>query len=152
MRTDDKNENGPEPPANTADAGGPADDINEKRLEMLEAENDRLKATIREARAREDIISLLRRTGAYTPSLLFDAVRADIQFAENDTAANAEALVKRLQRQFPEQFAGSTPGTIDGGAGRTLPPVLTKEALRRMTSAEIAKLDWALVRRALSEK
>ncbi|MBP6001846.1 MAG: hypothetical protein KA746_00295 [Pyrinomonadaceae bacterium] len=119
----------------------------------LAAENEQLKATIRLNAAHRQITGELARAGARSPELLFDAAKGDLQFAEDGTLTNAAAIVERLEAAFPEQFADDPPiGPIDGGAGRAAVPALTKDALAKMSPAEIARLDWAAVRQALTEK
>lgn len=141
MKTTDENTI---PPAEPAPAEA-------ERLTRLETENVELRSSMRAGRAREQITERLRQMGARSPSLLFDAVKGDVQFADDDSPANAEALAKRLAKQFPEQFGFDAPHTsIDGGAGRFAAPALTKETLAKMTPAEIAKLDWATVREVLA--
>lgn len=119
-------------------------------MERLAAENAELKAAVRVAAAKEQIVSSLAKAGARSPSLLFDAAKGDLQFAEDGQPANSAAIVERLRREFPEQFGAERPASIDAGAGRVAAPVLTKEALSRMSPSEIAKLDWAEVRQVLS--
>ena len=120
-------------------------------LARLQMENEQLRTTIRLNEARRKISGELERAGARSPLLLFDSVKGDLRFTEDGSLANAEAIVKRLMKQFPEQF-GKEPirESIDGGAGRAAAPALTKEALAKMTPAEIAKLDWAAVREVLA--
>ena len=66
-------------------------------------------------------------------------------------AAAAAALVERLKRKFPEQFApAKPPPSIDAGAGVAEVPQLTKEALAKMKPAEIAGVDWEEVKRVLA--
>lgn len=145
MKTTDENRIPPaEPPADPAQADA-------ERLTRLETENGELRSAIRAANARGQITERLRQMGARSPGLLFEAVKGDLQFADDDSPANAEALAKQLAKQFPEQFGTDAPhASIDGGAGRAAAPALTKEALAKMTPAEIAKLDWAAVREVLA--
>lgn len=125
----------------------------DKTLADLQAENEQLKATIRLNAAHRQITGELARAGARSPELLFDAAKGDLQFAEDGTLTNAAAIVARLEDAFPEQFAVEPPiGPIDGGAGRASVPALTKDALAKMSPAEIARLDWAAVRQALTKK
>lgn len=122
-------------------------------LARLEAENVELRSKVRLGTAREQLTQTLARAGARSPKLLFDAAKGDLQFAEDGTLTNAAAIVERLEDAFPEQFADDPPiGPIDGGAGRAAVPALTKDALAKMSPAEIARLDWAAVRQALTEK
>ncbi|CAN5485661.1 hypothetical protein BH10ACI3_BH10ACI3_23110 [soil metagenome] len=120
-------------------------------LNELQKENEQLKATIRLDAAHRQITGELAKGGARSPELLFDAVKGDLQFAANGSVANAAALVERLKSGFPEQFGGgSMAGSVDGGAGGTPTPQLSRDALAKMKPAEIAALDWAEVKRVLS--
>lgn len=125
----------------------PADDTGRDLL----AENAALREQIRLSEARERMTAELAAAGARSPGLLFDSAKTRLQFADDGRIANAAALVELLKTEYPEQFGTRSP-SIDGGAGRSTPPPLTKAALAKMTPAEIAKLDWAVVRRVLSEK
>lgn len=129
-----------------ADAGGSDNDISQ-----LRAENEQLKATIRNAAAHRQITGELGRVGARSPELLFEAVKGDLQFADDGSLANTSAIVERLRRDFPEQFGVVTPpASIDAGAGTAPVPRLSKDALAKMKPAEIAKLDWEDVKRTLA--
>ncbi len=117
----------------------------------LQAENAGLKAAVRIASARDTVTDALRAAGARSPGLLFDIAMPDLQFSENDEVVNAAALLAELKAKFPEQFGPDrTPASIDGGAGRVAAPALTREALAKMSAAEIARLDWASVRNVLA--
>lgn len=120
-------------------------------LEQLQTENEQLKATIRQTEAHRQITGELGKAGARSPDLLFDAVKADLQFDGEGNLQNAAALMQKLRTSFPEQFGYERPvESIDGGAGRGGAATLTKEALATMKPSEIAELDWAEVRRVLS--
>jgi len=78
-----------------------------------------------------------------------------------ETAAsdNAESSIQASLDALREEFAEikETLATrvakvvdIDAAAGRREEPKLTKEALAKMSHAEIARLDWTEVRRVLS--
>lgn len=123
--------------------------------ERLRAENDDLKNAIRVREARDRIGDLLRAADAHSPELLFASVKEDLQFSDGGELQNAAALVDRLKRRFPEQFGPrpAAPASIDGGAGHLAPTrFISAETLGRMTPAQIQKLDWAEVRRVLSER
>lgn len=121
-------------------------------IEELRHENEQLKTTIRMTAAHRQITGELAKAGARSPELLFESIKADLQFSDDGTAQNAAALVERLKRNFPEQFGYERPtSSIDAGAGRTAVPQLTKETLAKMKPAEIAELDWADVKRVLAE-
>jgi len=83
---------------------------------------------------------------------MFEAAKGDLQFADDGSLANAEALVGQLRTKLPEQFGSFGPQpTIDGGAGsRQGSATLTKETLARMKPADIARLNWDDVRQVLS--
>jgi len=132
--------------AGGSDVGGDASDI-----DFLRAENEQLKTTIRTAAAHRQITGELERAGARSPGLLFDSIKAELQFAGDGSVVNSSALVERLRRNFPEQFGYDRPAaSIDGGAGAATAPQLTKETLAKMKPAEIAELDWADVKRVLA--
>ena len=124
--------------------------VGTEAMERLAAENAELKAAVRIAAAKEQIVASLGRAGARSPSLLFDAAKGDLQFAEDGQLTNSAAIVERLTREFPEQFGTDRPASIDAGAGRVATPALTRDALSRMSATEIAKLDWTEVRQVLS--
>jgi hypothetical protein len=119
-------------------------------LARLRDENEKLKATIRNAAAHRQITGELGRIGARSPELLFEYVKGDLQFTDDDAVVNAAAIVDKLRRQFPEQFGTQTVAGIDAAAGQVQPPRLSKESLGRMTTAEIAQLDWNDVKRVLA--
>lgn len=112
----------------------------------LAAENEALKNEIRMRAATYEVEGQLARAGARSPGLLAEMAKASFQFGEDGKLANAAAVVEYLRRTHPEQFAVPS---IDAGAGRSGGPTLTKEALSRMTPAEINRLDWAEVRAVL---
>ena len=118
----------------------------------LQAENAALREQIRLSEARQRLTADLAAAGARSPALLFESAKSKLQFADDGEMTNAAAIVEMLRTQYPEQFRSSKAASIDGGAGRSVPAPLTREALRKMKPAEIAKLDWAVVRRVLSEK
>jgi hypothetical protein len=119
-------------------------------LTDLHAENEQLKATIRLDAAHRQITGELERAGARSPQLLFGSVKGELQFADDGTLENAAALLSRLKTSFPEQFGADTPQSIDAGSGQTAAPRLTRDALQRMSAAEISELDWAEVKRVLA--
>jgi hypothetical protein len=117
---------------------------------QLQAENEQLKATIRFDAAHRQLTGELARAGARSPELLFDAVKDELQFADDGTLENAAAIVDKLKTSFPEQFGADRPASIDAGSGQVVLPRLTRDALHRMSAAEIAELDWNDVRRVLA--
>ncbi len=120
-------------------------------LNELAAENEQLKTTIRLNAAHRQITGELAAAGARSPELLFDSIKADLQFGEDGKPANAAALIGHLRAAFPEQFGVEpAPASIEAGVGGLSAPSLTKQALAKMSAAEIAGLDWAEVRRVLS--
>jgi hypothetical protein len=120
-------------------------------VETLQAENDVLRSKIRFRDGRDAITASLKEAGARSPELMFEAVKNSLQFGEDGSVQNAEAVVSEMKRRFPEQFGVfSTPPPIDGGAGaKSSVNILTKEALAAMNPADIARLDWDEVRQVL---
>ena len=154
MKPDNETNNTTDPP-DTADATSnntqpPATAGGTDSLDALKAENERLKTQMRLDRASRQITLELEKAGARSPELLFGTIAGDVQFGEDGEVVNSAALLEELTSRFPEQFGRETPRSIDGGAGRSAAPRLSKEALRRMKPSEIAELDWADVRRVLS--
>jgi hypothetical protein len=122
------------------------------QLGDLKAENDSLRNALRLSEARGSLTSELRQAGAISPELLIEVAGREMQFNDDGTIANTAAIVEKFRRQFPAQFRSATlaVAAIDGGAGQSTQPALTKEALAKMTPAQIAALDWQEVRRVLS--
>lgn len=120
----------------------------------LAAENARLREQLRLRDAHDHLTHKLKKAGARTPGLLFEAAKHALKFTADDLLENAGELVEDLRTRFPEQFGNENspvPHTsIDAGSGRTAQATLTREALAKMTPDEIAKLDWAEVRNVLS--
>ena len=143
-----------EPPPAHGPAVSPDNHLHDPEAERLRAENTELKNSIRFRDARERIGQLLAAADARSPELLFDSIKADLQFSGEGELQNAAALIERLKKTFPEQFGRPHPaGSIDAAAGTaSKTPFLTAEALARMTPAQIQKLDWADVRRVLSDR
>jgi hypothetical protein len=121
-------------------------------LEVLRAENEELKNVVRLQSARDEIVRMLSDADAQSPGLLFAYAVDMLQFDDDGKLANAAAISEHLRKSFPEQFVKRQPvAAIDGGAGASGPAqYLTKDALAKMTPADIAKLDWAQVRQVLS--
>jgi len=123
-------------------------------LAEIQAENARLKDQLRFRDAHDDLTQRLKTAGARTPKLLFEAAKEALRFSDDGVVQNAAELVEDLKGRFPEQFGQDVSATphisIDAGSGRPVQPALTREALAKMNPEEIAKLDWADVRRVLS--
>ena len=120
-------------------------------VDILQTQNAELQTRLRQREVRDDVTLSLRSAGARSPELLFDAARDALQFNDDGSVENAEVVVAEMKRRFPEQFGAATPASIDGGAGRGGQPIaLTKDALAKMKPDEIARLDWATVKQALS--
>jgi len=136
-----KNENNIEP--STIDVRSP---------DELLAENRNLKQMIRTKDAREELTTALVERGARSPGLLFAYAIDDLQFDDENKLTNASALVRKLERSFPEQFEQrSAVPSINGGAGvSNQPAAITREALAKMRPVEIAALDWNEVKRVLA--
>lgn len=122
-------------------------------LDRLASENEELKKEIRMRAAAYEVEAKLAMAGARTPGLLADKAKEAFQFDEDGKLANPEALVESLRRSYPEQFGRDVRvGSIDAGAGRNASPPLTRDALSRMSVAEIQRLDWDEVRDVLASK
>jgi|GEM_PF-1872581 len=129
-------------------------------LASLRAENERLKKQIAEQAAHTSLKDKLKQAGARTPKLLLEAAKHALEYTVAGELANASEIVQALMDKFPEQF-GSTNNalatapavpSIDAGARPPSTPTLTREALAKMTPAQIAELNWDDVRRVLSSK
>ncbi len=130
-----------------ADAGGP------EALTQLKIENEQLKSAVRLGEAHRQITAELARAGARSPEVLFASVRDDLQFTDEGKVMNTAALIARLKKDFPEQFGNDAgAGSIDAGSGNAAPVTLSPASLAKMTPAEIAKLDWEVVRRVLAQQ
>ena len=119
-------------------------------LTTLRSENAQLKAAIRLRDARDSVTAELTKAGARSPELLWDALAREIEFDGEGAPQNVAATVAAIKAKYPEQFGTRVPQSIDGGAGQTDAPRLTKAALAKMKPAEIARLDWNSVKRVLS--
>lgn len=140
-----------EPPPGTPEAVDDNQNTTDNAaLAQLQAENEQLKATIRLDAAHRQITGELAQAGARSPELLFDSVKGELQFGDDGALQNAAAIVAKLKTTFPEQFGPDRPASIDAGSGQTAAPRLTRDALHRMSAAEIAELDWNEVRRVLA--
>jgi len=119
-------------------------------VDVLRAENEQLRTAVRLRDARDQIAGVLRAAGARSPRLLFESAKDSLQFGDDGSVQNAEAIVADLRRKFPEQFGDPRPSSIDGGAGAARVTLLTKEALAKMNPDEISHLDWDQVRQVLA--
>lgn len=120
-------------------------------IEMLRDTNAALAARVRQIEVRDGVTSALRSAGARSPELLFEAAKDALQFGDDGTVENAEAVVAEMKQKYPEQFGPPISPPIDGGTGRSASPAsLTKDALAKMKPDEIARLDWAVVKEALA--
>ncbi len=119
-------------------------------VEALQTENAQLKAAIRLNEAQASVTTELGKSGARSPELLWDALRHELVFDDEGNPVNSAELIAGLKAKYPEQFETPAPRSIDGGAGQTDTPRLTRAALSKMKPAEIARLDWADVKRVLS--
>lgn len=120
--------------------------------EEVHAENQNLKQMILLRDAREELTAVLVERGARSPGLLFAYAVDDLQFDDENKLTNVSALVRKLERSFPEQFEQrSAVPSINGGAGvSNQPAAITRETLAKMRPAEIAALDWNEVKRVLA--
>jgi hypothetical protein len=81
--------------------------------ERLTAENTELRTALRAAEARGSLTTALITAGARTPNLLLNAAADAMQFTDDGSLANTEALVASLRTRFPEQFRVARAGSID---------------------------------------
>ena len=120
-------------------------------VERLAVENEALRNEIRMRAAVYDFGYRLAAAGARSPELLAKSAMEAFQFGDDGALVNPEALIERMRNSYPEQFGRDVPvGSIDAGARRYAAPPLTREALSRMSSAEIQRLDWDEVKSALA--
>jgi hypothetical protein len=126
----------------------------EQSADDLLAENQALKQMIRLRNAREALTAALSERGAKSPGLLFAYAVDDFQFDEEGNLENASALLRKLEKTFPEQFEQrQIAPSVNGGSGSSgHHTLITRETLSKMRPAEIAALDWSEVKRILSEK
>ncbi len=156
MNTKDTTQNTEQPTLPFLESGPAATDgtPGDVALTDIKAENERLKEQLRLRDAHEDLTHRLKKAGARTPKLLFEAAKHALKFTAEGMLENAGEVVDDLLGRFPEQFGHNTSAkphiSIDAGSGTTPQPSLTREALAKMKPAEIAKLDWNDVRRTLS--
>ena len=78
-------------------------------LTELQAENEQLKATLRLNAAHRQITGELAKAGARSPDLLWDALKGDLQFADDGTLQNAAALIQKLKRRIPNSLGRKYP-------------------------------------------
>ena len=119
-------------------------------IERLQAENEQLRTTIRLQQAHRQITGELAKAGARSPELLFDAIKGERKFGTRGQIEDPKALIESIAARFPEQFGFEQPASIGAGAGTGGGNMLTREALAKMTPAEVVRLDWADVRRVLA--
>ncbi len=113
--------------------------------ERLKKENDELRAANRLRDAKDDVVAALTKAGARSTDLIWKAIKDDLEFDDKGNLKNLDTLVTSLKGDYADQFGEPKPAeTIDGGAGGgdTTKGKLTKEALAKMSPAEIQKLDW----------
>ena len=123
-----------------------------KTADELAEEIDQLKAKVHMRDAVYDMQVRLARAGVILPKLLALKAKDRFQFDEDGDVTNADEVFEHLKLTYPAQFTPDPVYSIDASAGRTPRPTLTKEALSRMTTTEIQRLDWNEVRSALQEK
>lgn len=135
-----------------ASAAEPAQPDSERaQTAGIAGEDEELTALVRMDRARQKIMAELADAGARSPELIFEMMKPELQFGPDGGVENAVLLTARLRAKYPEQFIVETRvASIDAAALPSSQRRLTKEALSKMTPAEIAKLDWSDVRRVLA--
>jgi len=78
-----------------------------------------------------------------------NAAKAEESGDESEVSAALDELKKEVG-ELRKALAARPVADIDAAAGRRAEPKLTKEALAKMSQAEVARLDWNEVRRVLS--
>jgi hypothetical protein len=73
-------------------------------IELLTAENDRLRSELRLRSARDSLLSAFANENARSPELLFEASAPRFEFDDDGSLANADDLISGLRSRFPEQF------------------------------------------------
>jgi len=114
-------------------------------LEKLKKENEDLRAANRLRDAKDSVVDALTKAGARSTELLWKAIKDDLEFDDKGNLKNLDTLVTTIKTDYADQFGEPKPSeTIDGGAGggEGTKGKLTKEALAKMSPAEIQKLDW----------
>lgn len=116
----------------------------------LAAENATLRTRVREMAASQALNAALEKAGVTATSLVTKALIADVQFDDADAPVNVAALIAKARGEFPAVFRSDAANGIDARVASPPPERLTREMLKKMSPAEIAKLDWEQVRAALS--
>lgn len=116
----------------------------------LAAENAVLRTRVREMAASQALNAALEKAGVAATSLVTKALIADVQFDDADAPVNVAALIAKARGEFPDVFRNDAVNGIDARVASPPPESLTREMLKKMSPAEIAKLEWEQVRAALS--
>lgn len=114
-------------------------------LDRIKKENEDLRAANRLRDAKDSVVDALTKAGARSTELLWKAIKDDLEFDDKGNLKNLDTLVTTIKTDYADQFGEPKPSeTIDGGAGggEGTKGKLTKEALAKMSPAEIQKLDW----------
>src|SRR5436189_6223983 len=90
--------------------------------DALRAQCAELQLRLRQLQVRDDLTAELRSAGARSPELVFVAAKDSLQFGDDGSAQNTEAVIAEIKRKYPEQFAPAAALSIDGGAGRDPSP------------------------------
>src|SRR6476646_6269648 len=114
----------------------------ETETDALRAQCAELQLRLKQIEARDELTAALRSAGARSPELVFAAAKDALQFGDDGSVQNTEAVVTEMRRKYPDQFGPQVAPAIDAGAGRDASPnALTKDALAKMKPDEIAALD-----------
>jgi hypothetical protein len=118
----------------------------------MTAENEQLRGRLREMTASQMLTDALENAGTAACGLVAKALLGEVQYDDAGTPQNIAALVAKARNEFPAVFRTTRPDGIDAGNQAPPPRRVTREMLKQMPAAEIAKLDWDDVRSALSAK
>lgn len=112
--------------------------------ERKDAELAETKAALRERDARDAVKDAAVKAGVKNPDLFYKAVKSDLEFDDAGNVKNLKDVLESSRTEMPELYAGAaaakpTPeGGADAGEGKNPPATLTKEAIEKMSEAEIA--------------
>ena len=112
----------------------------ERQAEALKAAQDRatnLEQRVRDLTAQTVVTDAARTAGAVAPSLIYRAVRGDLEFDEDGNPTNVDAVLADLKKSTPEVFRAAG-GSGDGGKGTsTNTPIDRKAALNQAIRQEL---------------
>lgn len=119
--------------------------------ERLKAQLEDTQTQLRMRDAKDDVMAALEKEGARSASLMWNAIRGELEFDDKGKLSNLKDLITGLKADYADQFGEPKPAeTIDGGAGQQVAGTkLTQEAIAKMTPAEI-NANWEEVKKVLA--